>query len=79
MEKIFLITLLISILALSNSATKEKVEDLFNGLYSGEVYSGYLQTTIQGDELFYLIIELIFLSLSHFLFAIEAKRKIWNI
>ena len=67
MEKIFLITLLISILALSNSATKEKVEDLFNGLYSGEVYSGYLQTTIQGDELFYLNIELIFLQLSHFL------------
>ena len=54
MEKIFLITLLISILALSNSATKEKVEDLFNGLYSGEVYSGYLQTTIPGDELFYI-------------------------
>ena len=54
MEKIFLITLLISIITLSNSATKEKVEDLFNGLYSGEVYSGYLQTTIQGDELFYI-------------------------
>jgi carboxypeptidase C (cathepsin A) len=54
MEKIFLITLLISILALSNTATKEKVEDLFNGLYSGEVYSGYLQTTIPGDELFYI-------------------------
>ena len=54
MEKIFLITLLISILALSNTATKEKVEDLFNGLYSGEVYSGYLKTTIQGDELFYI-------------------------
>jgi len=54
MEKIFLITLLISILALSNTATKEKVEDLFNELYSGEVYSGYLQTTIQGDELFYI-------------------------
>ena len=54
MEKIFLITLLISILALSNTATKEKVEDLFNGLYSGEIYSGYLQTTIPGDELFYI-------------------------
>ena len=54
MEKIFLITLLISIITLSNSATKEKVEDLFNGLYSGEVYSGYLQTTIEGDELFYI-------------------------
>ena len=54
MEKIIFIILLISLITLSNSATKEKVIDLFNGLYDGEVFSGYLNTKIEGDELFYL-------------------------
>lgn len=54
MEKSFFIILLFSFLTLSNSATKVVVEDLFNGLYDGEVYSGYLQTKRPGDELFYI-------------------------
>ena len=54
MEKIIFIILLISLITLSNSATKEKVIDLFNGLYDGEVFSGYLNTKLEGDELFYL-------------------------
>ena len=54
MEKSFIIILLFTLLSLSNSATRVKVDDLFNGLYSGDVYSGYLQTTINGDELFYI-------------------------
>ena len=54
MEKYFIIILLFTFLSLSNSATRVKVDDLFNGLYSGDVYSGYLQTTISGDELFYI-------------------------
>ena len=54
MEKSFIIILLFTLLSLSNSATRVKVDDLFNGLYSGDVYSGYLKTTISGDELFYI-------------------------
>ena len=54
MEKYFPIILFLSILYLSKSATKVKVEDLFNDLYKGEVYSGYLQTAIKGNEYFYI-------------------------
>ena len=54
MGKYFPIILFLSILYLSKSATKVKVEDLFNGLYKGEVYSGYLQTAIKGNEYFYI-------------------------
>ena len=54
MEKSFIIVLFFTLLSLSNSATRVKVDDLFNGLYSGDVYSGYLKTTISGDELFYI-------------------------
>ena len=54
MEKSFYIILLISLLSLSTSATQKKVDDLFNGLYKGDVYSGYLKTKIDGDELFYI-------------------------
>ena len=54
MEKFFNIILLLLILYLSKTATKVKVDDLFNGLYKGEVYSGYLQTAIKGNEYFYI-------------------------
>ena len=36
---------------------KEKphlVEDLFNGLYDKDIYSGYLKTDVEGNELFYV-------------------------
>ena len=33
---------------------KHKVEDLFNGLYGKDIYSGYLKTDIEGNELFYV-------------------------
>ena len=33
---------------------RHQVEDLFNGLYSKPIYSGYLKTDIEGNELFYL-------------------------
>jgi len=50
----YLIIILLSFLSLINSATKKKVEDLFNGLYDGDTYSGYLKTKRDGDELFYI-------------------------
>ena len=56
MSKSYLIILLFSLLSLINSATKKKVEDFFNGLYEGEVFSGYLKTKRAGDELFYIYI-----------------------
>ena len=54
MSKSYFIILLFSILSLINTATKKKVEDLFNGLYEGDAYSGYLKTKREGDELFYI-------------------------
>ena len=54
MEKSFLIILLFSYLSLSKSATHYKVDSLFGDLYEGPVYSGYLNTKIDGDELFYI-------------------------
>ena len=30
------------------------IDDLFDGLYSKEIYSGYLNTDIEGTELFYI-------------------------
>ena len=54
MSKSFIIILLFCFLSLINSATKKKVDDLFNGLYQGDVYSGYLKTKRDGDELFYI-------------------------
>ena len=41
MEKYFKIILLFSIFYFANSATKVQVEDLFNGLYKGDVFAGY--------------------------------------
>ena len=53
MGKSLIIFFFFTILSLTKSATKVKVEDLFNGLYDGDVYSGYLKTKVDGDELFY--------------------------
>ena len=33
---------------------RHKVEDLFNGLYTKDIYSGYLETDLEGKELFYV-------------------------
>ena len=54
MEKPYIIILLLSILYLVNAATKVQVEDLFNGLYKGDIFAGYLQTAIKGNEYFYI-------------------------
>ena len=54
MEKSFFIIILFTFLFLINCGTKVEVKDLFNGLYQGKVFSGYLKTTIEGDELFYI-------------------------
>ena len=37
-----------------SSSQKHKVNDLFNGLYDKEIYSGFLNTNIPGRELFYI-------------------------
>ena len=34
--------------------SQRKVNDLFNGLYNKDVYSGWLQTDIPGNEIFYI-------------------------
>ena len=54
MEKSYIIILLLSILYLTNAATKVQVEDLFNGLYKDDIFAGYLQTAIKGNEYFYI-------------------------
>ena len=54
MEKSFFIIILFTFLFLINCGTKVEVKDLFNGLYQGKIFSGYLKTTIEGDELFYI-------------------------
>ena len=33
---------------------RHKVDDLFNGLYDKDIYSGYLKTDVEGNELFYI-------------------------
>ena len=39
---------------LISSQERHKVEDLFNGLYTKDIYSGYLKTDVEGNELFYV-------------------------
>ena len=51
-----ILIIILSFLTLSNSATRNKVEDLFGDLYAEEIYSGYLETKREGDELFYIYI-----------------------
>ena len=54
MEKFFLIFILFNLFIFSTQSTRNKVDKLFGELYSGEVYSGYLNTKIEGNELFYI-------------------------
>jgi carboxypeptidase C (cathepsin A) len=51
-----ILIIILSLLTLSNSATRNIVEDLFGDLYAEEIYSGYLKTKREGDELFYMYI-----------------------
>ena len=39
---------------LINNQERHKVDDLFNGLYKKDIYSGYLKTDVEGNELFYV-------------------------
>ena len=54
MEKYFYILILFFVLNNLSQSAHNKVDDLFNGLYSGDIYSGYLKTKIEGNEYFYL-------------------------
>ena len=56
MKNIVYIILLFSIFVFTFSATRKNVENLFGDLYEEEIYSGYLNTTIKGDELFYIYV-----------------------
>ena len=47
----YLITILILLITTSTPA---RVDDLFDGKYTKEIYSGYLKTDIEGNELFYI-------------------------
>ena len=48
-----IIFLLLNLIMLVSSE-RHLVNDLFNGLYDKEIYSGYLKTDIEGTELFYV-------------------------
>jgi carboxypeptidase C (cathepsin A) len=39
---------------LISSQERHKVEDLFNELYTKDIYSGYLETDVERNELFYV-------------------------
>ena len=54
MKNIFYSFILINFLSFSIQATVNKVDKLFGDLYSGDIYSGYLNTKISGNDLFYL-------------------------
>ena len=54
MEKYFYILIIFFLLTNLIQSEHNKVEDLFNGLYSGDIFSGYLKTKIDGNEYFYL-------------------------
>ena len=45
-----------SILPLSNCSSSQKVDNLFGELYTKEIYSGYLSTDIEQNELFFIFI-----------------------
>ena len=51
---IFISIYLFLFIKYSYAGTKKEVIDLFDGLYDGPVYSGYLNTLIDGNELFYI-------------------------
>ena len=46
--------LLSKIITTSSTTEKHKVNDLFNGTYNKEIYSGYLNTDVPGRDLFYI-------------------------
>lgn len=50
----FALFISIYLFSFSCQSSKNKVENLFGDLYDGEVYSGYLSTKIDGNELFYI-------------------------
>ena len=54
MKKYFSFFTFIILLNFSLQATRNKVDKLFGDLYSGDIYSGYLKTKIEGNELFYV-------------------------
>ena len=56
MQLIIVIISIFAFLSLSKSATRKKVENLFGDLYQEEIYSGYLSTKREGDELFYVYV-----------------------
>ena len=49
-----MIFILLSLLNVYIRAEHNKVDNLFGDLYSGDIYSGYLKTKIDGNELFYI-------------------------
>ena len=54
MLKFYNLLLLNLYIILISSQERHKVEDLFNGLYTKDIYSGYLKTDVEGNELFYV-------------------------
>ena len=54
MKNYFSFFTFIILLNFSLQATRNKVDKLFGDLYSGDIYSGYLKTKIEGNELFYV-------------------------
>ena len=54
MNKNISILLLFYLISNSFQGTKNKVEELFGELYTGDIYSGYLSTKIPENELFYV-------------------------
>jgi len=53
--KVFNILLLFKVcIILVATQERYKVDDLFNGLYKKDIYSGYLPTDVEGNELFYV-------------------------
>ena len=50
----FSLFLLFYLICYTFQGTKNKIEDLFDGLYKGDIYSGYLTTKIPDNELFYV-------------------------
>ena len=55
MSKYFIFLIIICIY-FSNQSTRNKVDNLFDNLYSGDIYSGYLNTLNEGQHLFYIFI-----------------------
>ena len=54
MSNIFNLLIRLLYIILISCQERHKVEDLFNGLYKEDIYSGYLKTDIEGNELFYV-------------------------